>query len=117
MIRGLRVPVRLTSRESLRMFDLAAIWAARTGQEVRLVSANDHVHARGSAHYKGLAVDLHSTDPDGLADTLRSLGYRVLWRVPGHYSHVHVEDALVTPAAREAPRAARARRKGVARSE
>jgi len=91
VIQGLRVPVRLTSRESLHMLDLVEIWAARTGQEVRLVSANDHVHTRGSAHYAGLALDLHSSDPDGLADTMRQAGYRVLWRVPGHYGHVHVE--------------------------
>jgi len=91
VIRGLRVPVRLTSREALRMLDLVDIWAARTGQEVRLVSANDHVHTRGSAHYAGLALDLHSSDPDGLAATMRHAGYRVLWRVPGHYAHVHVE--------------------------
>ena len=43
MIDGLRVPVHLTSRESLRIFDMADIWAARTGERVRLVSANDHV--------------------------------------------------------------------------
>jgi hypothetical protein len=83
--------VRLTSREALRMLDLVEIWAARTGQEVRLVSANDHVHTRGSAHYAGLALDLHSSDPDGLAETMRNAGFRVLWRVPGHYAHVHVE--------------------------
>jgi hypothetical protein len=75
------------------MFHLADIWATRTGSEVRLVSANDHVHARRSAHYAGLAIDLHSSDPDGLARMMRSLGYRVLWRVPGHYSHVHIERA------------------------
>jgi hypothetical protein len=83
--------VRLTSREALRMLDVAEIWAARTGQELRLVSANDHVHSRGSAHYAGLAVDFHSSDLDGLAGTMRDAGYRVLWRVPGHYGHVHVE--------------------------
>ena len=93
MIRGLRVPVHLTSREALRMFDLADIWAARTGHHVRLVSANDHVHSRGSAHYAGLAVDLHSSDPDGLSELFRRAGYRVLWDVPGHYAHVHVEQA------------------------
>ena len=91
MIRGLRVPVHLTSRDALRIFDLADIWATRTGREVRLVSANDHVHRRGSAHYEGLALDFHTSDPDGLAATLRDAGYRVLWRVPGHYGHVHVE--------------------------
>jgi hypothetical protein len=99
VIRGLREPVRLTSRESLHIFDLADIWAARTGNTVRLVSANDHVHARGSAHYAGTAVDLHTSDPEGLSAMLRRLGYRVLWNVPGHRAHVHVEL--------EDPRAAR----------
>ena len=92
MIRGLRVPVHLTSRDALRIFDLADIWAARTGNDVRLVSANDHVHSRKSAHYEGLAVDFHSSDPDGLSALFRRAGYRVLWKVPGHYWHVHVEN-------------------------
>jgi len=83
--------VRLTTRESLQIFDLADIWATRTGNTVTLVSANDHVHARRSAHYAGVAVDLHSSDPEGLSEMLRSRGYRVLWNVPGHHSHVHVE--------------------------
>ncbi len=92
MIDGLRVPVQLTSREALRMFDLADIWAARTGHVVRLVSANDHVHSRRSAHYAGLALDFHSSDPDGLSAMLRAAGFRVLWRVRGHHAHVHAED-------------------------
>lgn len=91
MIRGLRVPVHVTSRDALRIFDLADIWAARTGHEVVLVSANDHVHSRMSAHYLGLALDFHSSDPEGLASVFRHAGYRVLWKVPGHYAHVHVE--------------------------
>jgi len=91
VIRGLRVRVYLTSREALHIFDVADIWAARTGHDVRLVSANDHVHSRASAHYAGLALDFHSSDPDGLAAAFRQLGYRVLWKVPGHYAHVHVE--------------------------
>jgi hypothetical protein len=96
VVRGLRVPVNLTSRESLRIFDLADIWAIRTGQDVRLVSANDHVHSRGSAHYAGLALDFQSSDPEGLSTMFRIAGYRVLWRVPGHYGHVHVEhDASI----------------------
>jgi hypothetical protein len=73
------------------MFDLAYIWAVRHGHSVRLVSANDHVHSRRSAHYTGLAVDLHSSAPQDLADVMRAAGYRVLWNVPGHYGHVHVE--------------------------
>jgi len=91
VIRGLRVPVHLTSREALQIFNLADIWATRTGQEVRLVSANDHLHSRGSAHYAGLAVDFQSSDPGGLSETFRLAGYRVLWNVPGHYGHIHVE--------------------------
>ncbi len=91
MIEGLRVPVKLTSRESLRMFDLADIWAARTGERVRLVSANDHIHSRRSAHYAGLALDFQASDPDGLSATFRRAGYKVLWRVPGHFGHVHVQ--------------------------
>jgi hypothetical protein len=74
------------------MFDLAAIWATRTGQDVRLVSANDHVHSRGSAHYAGLALDFQSSDPEGLSTVFRRVGYRVLWNVRGHYGHVHVEQ-------------------------
>jgi len=85
------VPVHLTSRESLRMFDLADIWATRTGNDVRLVSANDHVHTRESAHYAGLALDFHSSDPDTLSALFRQMGYRVLWKVRGHFGHLHVE--------------------------
>lgn len=73
------------------MFDLADIWATRTGHEVRLVSANDHIHSRGSAHYEGLAVDFHASDPDALSALFREAGYRVLWNVRGHYGHLHVE--------------------------
>lgn len=91
MIQGLRVPVHLTSRDALRIFDLADIWAARTGVSVRVVSANDHAHSRGSAHYAGLALDLHSSNPSGLARALQWAGYRVLWNVPGHYGHVHAQ--------------------------
>jgi hypothetical protein len=91
VIQGLRVPVHLTTRDALRMFDLADIWATRSGAEVRLVSANDHLHSRNSAHYEGEALDFHSSDPDGLSELFRLAGYRVLWKVRGHYAHVHVE--------------------------
>lgn len=103
MIDGLRVPVHLTTRESLRMFDLADIWATRTGTDVRLVSANDHVHSRGSAHYDGKALDFQSSNMNGLSELFRQAGYRVLWRVPGHYGHVHVEDADGRPSPRPRP--------------
>jgi len=77
---------------------------------VRLVSANDHVHSRASAHYEGLAVDLHSSDNDTLAGVMRQAGFLVLWRVPGHFGHLHVEAtgrdvarALGRPLSRERP--------------
>jgi len=89
------MPVHMTTRESLRMFGLADIWAARTGEAVRLVSANDHIHAHGSAHYAGLALDFQSADPDALSTMFKLAGYRVLWRVPGHYGHLHVEQPRV----------------------
>jgi hypothetical protein len=108
VIRGLRVPVHLTSRETLRMFNLADIWAARTGHDVRLVSANDHIHSRGSAHYAGLALDFHSSDPDALSDVFRRAGYRVLWDVPGHYAHLHVEQIASNAVASRSRRAASA---------
>jgi hypothetical protein len=75
------------------MFDVADIWATRTGNSVRLTSANDHVHMRGSAHYEGRALDLLSSDPDRLAAALRHAGYTVLWKVRGHFGHVHVQEA------------------------
>jgi len=83
------------------MFDLADIWARRTGTEVRLVSANDHVHARRSMHYAGQAIDVISSAPDALAEAMRRLGYHVLWKVPGHFGHIHIEtpDPAATPAA------------------
>lgn len=103
--------MHLTSRDALRIFDLADIWAARTGNTVSLVSANDHVHSRRSTHYAGLAVDLHSSDSEGLSRAMRQAGYRVLWNVPGHYAHVHVEPgggALIEPRALHLDRRSRA---------
>jgi hypothetical protein len=85
------------------MFDLADIWATRAGKDVRLVSANDHVHSRGSAHYDGKALDFQSSDNDGLSAVFRQAGYRVLWRVPGHYGHVHVEEGDGRPSPRPVP--------------
>lgn len=73
------------------MFDLVDIWAARTHNTAQLVSANDHIHVVNSLHYEGLALDIHSSDLDGLARALKGAGYHVLWRVPGHYTHVHVD--------------------------
>ena len=70
---------------------LAVIWSIRTGISVRVVSGNDHSHARHSLHYVGRAEDFHSPNLDKLAEFIRSFGYKVLFRVPGHYSHIHAE--------------------------
>jgi hypothetical protein len=73
------------------LFHTAATWAARTGNSLRAVSANDHDHVDNSLHYADRALDFHSSDLDGLAAHLRRFEYRVLFRVPGHYGHVHAE--------------------------
>jgi hypothetical protein len=80
------------------MFHLADIWAVRTGNAVRVVSANDHVHAHHSAHYQGLALDFLVSDPDRFAEVMRGEGYKVLWKVPGHYGHIHVQAEPAPPA-------------------
>lgn len=110
--------MRLTSRAALRIFDIADVWATRTGNTVRLVSANDHVHASHSAHYAGLAVDLHSSNLEALAAVLKRIGYRVLWKVPGHFTHVHVEEPRAAArAALEASRVSRVTVRAANRSE
>ena len=73
------------------MFYTAATWATRTGNSLRVVSANDHEHVDNSLHYEDRALDFHSSDLDGLAAHLRRFQYRVLWNVPGPYAHVHAE--------------------------
>jgi len=62
-----------------------------------------HVHAHHSAHYSGNAIDInvgrgvveaHSQYAhrfDQLATEARAAGYTVLWRVPGHYDHIHIQ--------------------------
>jgi hypothetical protein len=61
-----------------------------------------HVH-HGWAHYAGRAIDInvgrgvvearsgYASRFDHLANELRSEGYTVLWRVAGHYNHMHVQ--------------------------
>ena len=62
------------------------------------------VHAHHSAHYSGRAIDInvgrgvvearsgYASRFDHLASELRSEGYTVLWRVAGHYNHMHVQQ-------------------------
>ena len=58
---------------------------------VRVVSANDHQHVTGSAHYKDAAVDVQGDNLDGLAVYLRKYGATVYWRSAGHWTHLHAE--------------------------
>lgn len=69
-----------------------ALWANYTHSPLTIVSANDHVHA-GRGHYEDRALDVQGEDLDGLAGFLETKGYRVLWRVPGHFGHLHAEKA------------------------
>lgn len=59
---------------------------------------------RGSAHASGDAIDINAPGGiveansaewgrkfDQLADQLTAAGYNVLWRVRGHYNHIHVQ--------------------------
>lgn len=91
-LRGLRVPVRIETPAHEQILFLAAYWAEMLGAKLRVVSAMDHVHARRSAHYAGLAIDFQGDHLSSLAEWFRKWGYRVYWRVPGHYKHVHVEE-------------------------
>lgn len=61
-----------------------------------------HVH-HGWAHYAGRAIDVnvgrgvveahsgYANKFDQLAAEARAAGYTVLWRVPGHYNHIHIQ--------------------------
>jgi hypothetical protein len=61
-------------------------------------------HVPGSAHYSGRAIDInigrgineashpeHSRRFDRLAAQLREAGYKVIWKQPGHFGHMHVQ--------------------------
>lgn len=94
-LRGLRVPVRITSSDQIRILEMAHYWAFQAGAKLRVVSANDHRHQRKSMHYAGAAIDFQGEQLDSLAKWFRNWDYRVLWHVPGHRRHVHVEKASV----------------------
>jgi len=60
---------------------------------------------KGRGHYEGRAIDINigrgvneSKDPkarakfDQIADSARSDGFKVIWKAPGHYSHMHIES-------------------------
>ena len=62
-----------------------------------------HVH-HGRGHYAGRAIDINvgrgvveASNPrtrnwfDGVAARARAAGYAVLWKVKGHFNHMHIE--------------------------
>ena len=62
-----------------------------------------HVH-HGWAHYAGRAIDINigngnreASNPgmrarfDALASRARAAGYTVLWKVAGHFDHIHIQ--------------------------
>lgn len=55
------------------------------------------VHTPGSLHYSGDALDLNAEQCgeapffDRLAPVLEEAGFNVLWRVPNHFDHIHVD--------------------------
>lgn len=59
------------------------------------------VHVPGSEHYKNNALDVNADNfPGGemaafdkLAPKLRAAGWHVLWRVAGHFDHLHVDGS------------------------
>ena len=54
----------------------------------------DPVHSPGSAHYENRAIDIPINNMDlgdKVANWWRGKGYKVLWRVAGHFNHVHVQ--------------------------
>jgi len=54
----------------------------------------DPVHAPGSSHYENRAIDIPINNMelgDRVANWWRGKGYKVLWRVEGHFNHVHVQ--------------------------
>lgn len=62
-----------------------------------------HRHSKHSAHYSGNAIDVNVVAGndygvpyarhklDQLASEARAAGYKVLWKVPGHYNHLHLQ--------------------------
>lgn len=58
------------------------------------------VHVRGSRHYSNAALDINADGRPGgearwldrLAGMLRGQGWHVIWRAPGHFDHLHVDD-------------------------
>jgi len=75
---------------------------------------------QGRGHYEGRAIDINgppgmveADDPvwgpkfDKIAAEARASGYNVLWRVPGHFNHMHIESSSTQMAETPQPPAQR----------
>lgn len=59
------------------------------------------VHVKNSLHYSGNALDINADSMKGgekqnldrLSARLQKQGWHVLWQVPGHFDHLHVDTA------------------------
>lgn len=104
--KGVREPLRIMHLESelVYVINLASVWSARHGMQVRVTSLNDHKHAKKSLHYEDKAVDFQVYAPttkkpskEAMSDLARffrqnlGLGWDVIWDSPGHYNHIHTE--------------------------
>lgn len=59
------------------------------------------VHANGSKHYVGRAIDVNYGPGganaaemaffDRIESSIRAQGFKTIWRAPGHYNHLHAE--------------------------
>jgi len=97
---GKAIEIGYLHSEMIRAFNIIAIWSAREGKIVRITSVNDRYHSDNSLHYEDLALDFVvddvsiSNNTSSLVNYLRDNlgpGYDIVWNVPGHYTHAHVE--------------------------
>jgi len=97
---GKPIQIGYLHSEMVRALNTIAIWSARQAKTVRITSANDRGHSDNSLHYEDLAFDFMVDGDEAIKFTailVRFLevnlgpGYDIVWNVPGHYTHAHVE--------------------------
>jgi hypothetical protein len=81
------------------MSTVMPIYSKLSNTAMTITSGNDGRHAPGSAHYKGNAVDLRV---NGMTEDQKTAVYnamvaglgkdwKIIFRSPGHYDHIHLE--------------------------
>lgn len=98
-------PPRCTSSSDPSDNDVVALGlflqshGALVGENNAFANQVDMVHTEGSWHYRcnflgALDVNYAGNEPaiiDGLIGNLQKLGFRTIWRAPGHWDHLHVD--------------------------